>query len=244
MASQSSFTLILVLMFSRDLGSVSLSVLAHFCTSRCDTYCLPWQDPIPLLSRSAANFVCLFLGWLLVLRSGIPSPENTDTSNPYNFNWLPPLVTCPHTGTLVWHAHWQPSRTESSNSRFTLQCAQQGRDIRELKSACRPSDLLCELGFGTVPLIWLMDDFFVWLPQPNGFYIWCPPSPRKMISFLDCRVERLRSAFADVSGLYGEFGWVTFLSLGAFLNHRFSIWRLSKESCRRTEIPASDKHLI
>lgn len=77
------------------------------------------------------------------------------------------------------HARVTRTLTTFENSRLThaflSSVCNRGRDIRVLKSARQPSDLLCGLGFGTVPLIWLMDDFFVWFPQPNDFYIWFPP---------------------------------------------------------------------
>lgn len=145
------------------------------------------------------------------------------------------------------HAHVTCTLTTFENSRLThtflSSVCNRGRDIRVLKSARQPSDLLCELGFGTVPP-YLVDGQFLCLIHPAKWFLYLVPPPHKMISLFDCHVERLRSAFADVSGLYREFGWVTFLSLGAFLNHRVSKWRLSKKSCRRTEIPVSDKHLI
>lgn len=143
MASQSGFILILVLMSSRDPGSVCL----FWFTPDCLLHLELWQLLPPLAgSHPSALSICsklrLSVSWVTISPPlGGSSSENIDTSHPYNFSWLPPLATFPHTGTLVWHAHWPSSRTELSNSRFPLQCVQQGKGLLSTQE-CSPTQWL------------------------------------------------------------------------------------------------------
>lgn len=113
----------------------------------------------------------LFPGWLLVLRSGVPPPENIDTSHPYNFNWLPLLATCPHTATLAGHTHWPSSRTELSNSRFPLQCVQQGKGLSSTQE-CSPTQWLAVWAWLWNCTPYLVDRWFLCLIPPAKRFLY------------------------------------------------------------------------
>lgn len=173
MASQSGFILILVLMSSRDPGSVCL----FWFTPDCLLHLELWQLLPPLAgSHPSALSICsklrLSVSWVTISPPlGGSSSENIDTSHHYNFSWLPLLATFPPTGTLVWHAHWPSSRTELSNSRFPLQCVQQGKGLLSTQE-CSPTQWLAIWAWLWNCTPYLVDGWFLCLIPPAKWILY------------------------------------------------------------------------
>lgn len=127
----------------------------------------------------------LFPGWLLVLRSGVPPPENIDTSHPYNFNWLPLLATCPHTATLAGHTHWLSLRTELSNSHFPLQCVQQGKGLSSTQE-CSPTQWLAVWAWLWNCTPYLVDGWFLCLIPPAKRFLYLAAPVKWFFIWLSC----------------------------------------------------------